>query len=154
MGGFWRERCPICRKQEIMPHVYEIKSPVGLVSQSILDRYNAGEAIGITVKCMDGQFEVSEWCLHHSDILLRLLEARDNFQGKKNKIFDLKQFRQCSIKKVYDSLHGISRDYVELAEIVEIMAYCLIDGKVEQKSVFETRLYNDLLEQLKNDKDI
>ena len=95
-----------------MPHVYEIKSPVGLVSQSILDRYNAkaqrfaqtghlrtvydqiliirhgschmghilepllaGEAIGITVKCMDGQFEVSEWCLHHSDILLRLLEG-------------------------------------------------------------------------------
>ena len=81
------------------------------------------------------------------------MKARDNFQGKKNKIFDLKQFRQCSIKKVYDSLHGISRDYVELAEIVEIMAYCLIDGKVEQKSVFETRLYNDLLEQLKNDKE-
>ena len=81
------------------------------------------------------------------------MKARDNFQGKKNKIFDLKQFRQCSIKKVYDSLHGISRDYVELAEIVEIMAYCLIDGKVDQKSVFETRLYNDLLEQLKNDKE-
>ena len=26
--------------QEIMAHVYEIKSPVGLVTQSILDRYN------------------------------------------------------------------------------------------------------------------
>ena len=54
---------------------------------------------------------------------------------------------------MYDSLHGISRDYVELTEIVEIMAYCLIDGKIEQESVFETRLYNNLLEQLKNDKE-
>ena len=41
----------------------------------ILEPMLAGEAIGITVKCMDGQFEVSEWCLHHSDILLRLLEG-------------------------------------------------------------------------------
>ena len=29
------------------------------------------------------------------------------------------------------------------------MAYCLIDGKVEQESVFETNLYNELLDQLK-----
>ena len=80
------------------------------------------------------------------------LKAGDNLNGDKNKTFDLTKFRHCSIKKVYDSLHGISKDYVELSEVVEIMAYCLMDGKVEQKSVFETRLYNDLLEQLKNDK--
>ena len=29
------------------------------------------------------------------------------------------------------------------------MAYCLIDGKVDQESKFETNLYNELLEQLK-----
>ena len=29
------------------------------------------------------------------------------------------------------------------------MAYCLVDGKVDQESVFETNLYNELLEQLK-----
>ena len=33
------------------------------------------------------------------------------------------------------------------------MAYCLVDGKVEQKSLFETNLYNELLEQLKKMKD-
>ena len=60
-------------------------------------------------------------------------------------------FRKCSITKVYDSLHGISTDRVELSEAVEILAYCLMDGKVEQKSLFETYLYNDLLGQLKND---
>ena len=79
------------------------------------------------------------------------LKDRENFQGEK--ISDLSQFRQCSIKKVYDSMHGISSNYVELDEVVEIMAYCLVDGKVEQKSMFETRLYNDLLKQLKNDKE-
>ena len=65
-------------------------------------------------------------------------------------IFDLKAFRKSSIIKVYDSLHGISADVVELSEAVEILAYCLMDGKVDQKSSFETCLYNDLLEQLKN----
>ena len=65
-------------------------------------------------------------------------------------IFDLKAFRKRSIRKVYDSLHGISTDVVELSEAVEILAYCLMDGKVDQKSSFETCLYNDLLEQLKN----
>ena len=67
-------------------------------------------------------------------------------------VFDLKWFRQCSVKKVYDSHHGISTDGVELSEAVEILAYCLMDGKVDQKSLFETYLYNDLLGQLKNDK--
>ena len=61
-------------------------------------------------------------------------------------------FRKCSITKVYDSLHGISTDGVELSEAVEILAYCLLDGKVDQKSQFETCLYNDLLEQIKKDK--
>ena len=49
-------------------------------------------------------------------------------------------------------MHGISSDNVEIDEAVEIMAYTLADGKVEQESMFETRLYNDLLEQLENDK--
>ena len=61
----------------------------------------------------------------------------------------MKFFRQCSIKKVYDSLHGISTDNVKLSEAVEIMAYCLMDGKVDQKSRFETYLYKDLLDRLK-----
>ena len=64
----------------------------------------------------------------------------------------MKFFRKTSIKKVYDSLYGISTDGVELSEAVEILSYCLIDGKVDQKSLFETYLYNDLLQQLKNDK--
>ena len=85
------------------------------------------------------------------NICIESLKDRDNFKGEK--ISNLKQFRQCSIKKVFDSMHGMSKDHVELSEVVEIMAYCLADGKIDQKPAFETRLYNDLLDQLKNDKE-
>ena len=35
-----------------------------------------------------------------------------------------------------------------LLEAVEIMAYCLYDGKVDQESEFETKMYKSLIEQL------
>ena len=49
----------------------------------------------------------------------------------------------------YDSLHGISAQAIPLSNAVEIMAYCLVDGKVDQESGFETNLYNDLVSSLK-----
>ena len=61
----------------------------------------------------------------------------------------MKQFRKTSIRKVYDSLHGISDKAIPLSNAVEIMAYCLVDGKVEQESPFEMNLYNELVEQFK-----
>ena len=61
----------------------------------------------------------------------------------------MKLFRESSIRKVYDSLHGISAQAIPLSNAVEIMAYCLVDGKVEQESEFETNLYNDLVGSLK-----
>ena len=54
-----------------------------------------------------------------------------------------------SIRKVFDSLHGISDESIPLSNAVEIMAYCLVDGKVDQNSEFETDLYKELVEQLK-----
>ena len=62
----------------------------------------------------------------------------------------MKLFRKASIGKVYDSLHGISDDNIPLSNAVEIMAYCLLDGKVEQESEFETNLYKELVEQLRD----
>ena len=35
------------------------------------------------------------------------------------------------------------------SEALEIMAYCLYDGKVDQGSEFETNLYRSLFQQLK-----
>ena len=59
-------------------------------------------------------------------------------------------FRKRSMKHLYDVLHGISKENIKLSQIVEIMAYCVINGEVDKKSNFECRLYEDLLEQLTN----
>ena len=48
---------------------------------------------------------------------------------------------------MYDALHGISNTAGPLSNAVEIMAYCLVDGKVDQESEFETNLYNNLVKQ-------
>ena len=76
-------------------------------------------------------------------------KAQENFEGEANKKFNLKKFRKSSIRKVYDSLHGLSDEAIPLSNAVEIMAYCLVDGKVEQESAFETNLYNNLLKKFK-----
>ena len=34
---------------------------------------------------------------------------------------------------------------VKLSEALEILAYCLFDGKIDQKSEFEIQLYDELL---------
>ena len=39
-------------------------------------------------------------------------------------------------------------DSVKLSETLEILAYCLFDGKVDQKSEFETELYHNLIRTL------
>ena len=74
-------------------------------------------------------------------------KAQENLGA--NKKFNLQRFQKVSIRTVYDSLHGISKKVIPLSNAVEIMAYCLVDGKVEQESEFEMNLYNELLEQLR-----
>ena len=36
----------------------------------------AEEAVGQTIECMDGSFDVHEWCLYNSDILLSFYEGK------------------------------------------------------------------------------
>ena len=86
-------------------------------------------------------------------IFLENLKAQKNFDEKENKKFDLKQFRKASIRYFFDSLHGISNENIPLSNAIEIMAYCLIDGKVDQESKFEADLYDELIAQLKEMKE-
>ena len=86
-------------------------------------------------------------------IFLENLKAQKHFDEKENKKFDLKQFRKASIRYFFDSLHGISNENIPLSNAIEIMAYCLIDGKVDQESKFEADLYDELIAQLKGKKD-
>ena len=102
-------------------------------------------------------------------------KARENFKGENSKRFDLTLFRKETIKIVFDSLHGIDNekardenyimkfciaqiphrygfhplDSVKLSEALEILAYCLYDGKIDQKSEFEKGLYDDIVDELR-----
>ena len=89
-----------------------------------------------------------------SEFYFELGLAQKNFRAEANKKFDLKQFRKASIRIIYDSLHGISADAISLSNAVEIMAYCLVDGKVEQGSKFEKTLCDNLLKQFKSSNDL
>ena len=44
---------------------------------------------------------------------------------------------------------SLSIDKVSLADALEIIKYCLYDGKVDQGSTFETKLFKSLVEQMK-----
>ena len=54
---------------------FKIISPVGKTSKQHLDSYQADKALGYKINCMDGSFEIHEWCLYNSDILLTLLKG-------------------------------------------------------------------------------
>ena len=104
--------------------------------------------------CFSFISESSQICSPFNLLLRRLYfeycKAQENFETETNKKLVLKLFRKASIGKVYDSLYGISYNKIPLSNAVEIMAYCLFDGKVEQESEYETNLYKQLVEQLRD----
>ena len=51
-------------------------------------------------------------------------------------------------------LSNHSKENIPIDNVIEIIAYCHFDGKIEQKSRFETNLCNDLLDQLKSNNDL
>ena len=51
---------------------FKIKSPVSGLSKPHLHEYQAGEAVGYTVDCKDGSFQVNKWCLYNSEFLLAM----------------------------------------------------------------------------------
>ena len=56
---------------------FKIKSPVTGLSKPHLYEYQAGEAVGYTVDCKDGSFEVHKWCLYNSEFLLAMHKGKD-----------------------------------------------------------------------------
>ena len=55
---------------------FYVKSPVSGLSKQHLHEYQAGEAMGYTVDCKDGRFQVNKWCLHNSDFLLTMHKGK------------------------------------------------------------------------------
>ena len=73
--------------------------------------------------------------------LIEPIKARTKFSGTKNNIFDFSAFHLTSVRKVFDLLHGLDIEKVTLATALEIMIFCNYDGKITQKSEFETNLF-------------
>ena len=83
--------------------------------------------------------------------LIEPIKARKKFAGTKNNIFDFSAFHLTSVRKVFDLLHGLDIEKITLATAVEIMIFCNYDGKITQKSEFETNLFQTLSDQIGND---
>ena len=44
----------------------------------------------------------------------------------------------------FDQLHGVKDNSISLVDALELMVFCNHEGQVDQKSEFETRLYDEL----------
>ena len=66
-----------------------------------------------------------------------------------NKIFDYSKFRYVTIRKIFDFLHGVDFEDVELSIGLEILAWTNFDGQVDQKSDTETLIFSEFSKQLK-----
>ena len=67
---------PELEKKEKKMFSFYVKSPVSGLSKQHLHEYQAGEAMGYTVDCKDGRFQVNKWCLHNSDFLLTMHKGK------------------------------------------------------------------------------
>ena len=66
-----------------------------------------------------------------------------------NKVFDYSKFGYVTIRKIFDFLHGVDFEDVELSIGLEILAWTNFDGQVDQKSDTETFIFNEFSKQLK-----
>ena len=122
----------------------------------------------------------SPHCRKSAGKIFESLKARDNF--KENNTIDLREFRKGPIKKVYNALCGVTsvRDLccinqellaklhicgmlkhkdidphkvVDLCDALEIIEYCLYEGKIDLESGFETDLYKSFVTQVNETED-
>ena len=86
-GSLWRFQCwrqdlyfgDICSWSSLSPSYLMTVINIDIANvtfNSWLSPFQAGEAIGQTIVCMDDSFEVHEWCLFNSDILLSFFEGK------------------------------------------------------------------------------
>ena len=80
---------------------------------------------------------VNRWC-----------KARKNFEESSNRTFTYDRFSYKIVRLFFDQLHHVTTNEVSLPEALELMVFCNHEGQIDQKSDFETRLYQDLLRQI------
>ena len=145
-------------------------------SKRILQSYQAGENLGIDVtktievKTKEKSFTTSIYPFmqtdhlynqllgrlkHSADIKMiymnsffSLSKARQNFDESSNGIFTYEDFSYKVVRIFFDQLHHVTTNEVSLIDALELMLFCNHEGQIPQGSDFETRLYEELKNQI------
>ena len=83
-----------------------------------------------------------------NSFLFQFNKARQKFEDASNRIFTYEDFSYNVVRLFFDQLHHATSNEVTLADALELMIFCNHEGQIEQKSDFETRLYNELCEKI------
>ena len=73
---------------------------------------------------------------------LSLIKARQNFSNPST--FTYEDFSFKVVRIFFDQLHGVRTNTISLEDALELMVFCNHQGQIDQKSSFETRLYDEL----------
>ena len=73
---------------------------------------------------------------------LASLKARKNFENPS--IFTYEDFSYNVVRIFFDQLHGVKVNSISLTDALELMVFCNHLGQIDRKSDFETRLYDEL----------
>ena len=84
----------------------------------------------------------------HGFKLLKASKARQNFENPSNYTFTYEDFSYKVVRLFFDQLHLITSNEISLLDTLELMVFCNHEGQIDQKSDFETRLYEELRHQI------
>ena len=78
----------------------------------------------------------------------RQYKARQNFDESSSRLFSYEDFSYKVVKLFFDQLHHVTTIEVSLIDALELMMFCNHQGQMDMNSEFETRLYQDLSDQI------
>ena len=82
----------------------------------------------------------------HPDLILALSKARQNFANPST--FTYENFSYTVVRTFFDQLHGVKTNTISLTDALDLMIFCNHLGQIDQKSEFETRLYDEICEKV------
>ena len=77
-----------------------------------------------------------------------LYKARRKFEHASNRTFTYEDFSYNVVRVFFDQLHHVKTNEISLSDALELMIFCNYEGQLDQKSDFETRLYDELCEKI------
>ena len=81
-------------------------------------------------------------------MVFRPSKARQNFDESFNHVFSYENFSHKVVKLFFDQLHHVTTNEVSLIDALELMVFCNHQGQIDMNSEFETRLYQDLSDEI------